>query len=368
MADSDSFDLLDFIKDVGPTIVDAAKYFTGKSQIEDSTGAQVAGLRQSADALKGGYDAKQGIVEQGTDELMNLLTAGLGDVSTKYRNASNVYADDVRNTVTRYDKVMRPELNNLIQGISTGNDIYGLNLDQANADANAELQPYADNGLEATDYLMRVMGLDPSQLTPDQARVMQDYSRDLMAGLAASGLRGAGRAGVAAMNEGRADLGAKLYAINQERADSAAKALSGQGFQASNTISGNDYRTGTSKATNTYNATGDIAKNAYDYGKDIGAKTAAADEAAFGTKYNTSKGIGDLTGQYYQGLGNLQANRYNQRAENTFGKAAVDSTTIGNVTAANLAGDKALYMNDSNALDKLGSILTKQNKSNVIGQ
>lgn len=385
-----TYGLSDLIRDVGPLVTSGAQYLTGNSAIKDAYGNANAGLIESANALKGGYDDKQNIVEAGTDELMQLLTAGLGDVSSKYRMADYGYRDDVRNNVTRYDTVMRPELNNLLSGLSTGNDIYGLQLDDAsqraenqlvegNDQATAQMQPYADAGAGALDYMLQVMGLDPSKLTPDQVRVMDDLSRDLMANLSASGLRGAGRAGIAAVNEGRADMGAKLYAINQERADKAAANLNTTGYNANSSIAGRidalnrtladlKYKTGTAKAQNTYNVTGDIAKSAYDYGKDIGGKVAGADTAATESKYNTAKGIGDITSQYYTGVGNLQANRYSQRAENTFGKSAVDSTTAGNVAANNFAGDASLYKNNSNALDKIGALLTRNQKAAATGQ
>lgn len=385
-----SYGLGDLIRDVAPLVTTGLQYATGSSAINNAYSDAAAGLKASADTLKGGYDAKQNIVEAGTDELMQLLTAGLKEMTDKYNLASFGYRDDVRNDVTRYDTKMRPELNNLLQGLSVGNDIYGLQLDQAagNAEgklaegvdtANAELQPFADDGMEAMDYLMQVMSLDPSMLTPDQQKLMEDFSRDLMAGLSASGLRGAGRAGIATVNEGRADLGAKLFAQNQERADRAAQAIADKGFNASNTMSGrmNDlakmiadlrYKTGSAKAQNTYNVTGDIAGKAFDYGKDVGGKLYAADAAATGNKYDTAKGIGDLTGQYYQGMGNLQANRYDQRASNTFGKAAADSAGLQSVTATQFAGDAARYQNTNNALDSIGAILSRQNKAAVTGQ
>jgi hypothetical protein len=105
----------------------------------------------------------------------------------------------------------------------------------------------------AVAYLQRVMAADPSVLTPEQQRGMADYDRTAAARLAASGLRGAGRAGVAAVNEGRAGYMADLYGQNQRRSDAAAQRLSGGYFDANDNQAAIDRDTG--------RATGEAARS-----------------------------------------------------------------------------------------------------------
>jgi hypothetical protein len=84
----------------------------------------------------------------------------------------------------------------------------------------------------AINYLQRVMAQDPNALTPEQQRGFADYQRGAQARLAASGLRGAGRAGVASVNEGAAGYMADAYGTNQRRSDTAAQRLAGGYFDA----------------------------------------------------------------------------------------------------------------------------------------
>jgi len=92
----------------------------------------------------------------------------------------------------------------------------------------------------AIAYLQKVVAQDPNVLTPEQQRGMADYQRGAQARLAASGLRGAGRAGVASVNEGAAGYLADAYGANQRRSDQAAQRLAGGYFDSNDNMASLD--------------------------------------------------------------------------------------------------------------------------------
>lgn len=127
----------------------------------------------------------------------------------------------------------------------------------------------------AIAYLQRVMAQQPDQLTPDQQRGLDDYQRNANARLAASGLRGAGRAGVASVNEGRAGFMSDAYSQNQRRSDAAAQRLSGGYFDSNDNLASLDRDTaragGTAAATGGYLGANATTANAGQWGSALGA-------------------------------------------------------------------------------------------------
>lgn len=92
-------------------------------------------------------------------------------------------------------------------------------------------QPYVQAGQQGLAGIQAVAATDPNHLTPEQQRTIADYRRGAASRLASSGLRGAGRAGVAAVNEGDASLQARLFTANQSRRDAANTDLARYGYQ-----------------------------------------------------------------------------------------------------------------------------------------
>lgn len=95
-----------------------------------------------------------------------------------------------------------------------------------------QYQPYSQAGARGLAGISALASADPNQLNPEQSRAVADYRRGAASRLAASGLRGAGRAGVAAVNEGDAKLQASLFSENQRRRDAANTDLARYGYQA----------------------------------------------------------------------------------------------------------------------------------------
>jgi hypothetical protein len=92
-------------------------------------------------------------------------------------------------------------------------------------------RPYVDAGMQGLAGIQTVASADPNQLTMEQGRAVDDYRRGAASRLAASGLRGAGRAGVAAVNEGDAKLRGSMFTENQRRRDAANTDLARYGYQ-----------------------------------------------------------------------------------------------------------------------------------------
>jgi hypothetical protein len=81
-------------------------------------------------------------------------------------------------------------------------------------------------------------------LTPQQQAALEDTRRQTNNALAVSGLRGSGRAAVAAVRRTEADFTNNALDQNRRRADQAASSLSGQYFQAGNQAANTDVRSG----------------------------------------------------------------------------------------------------------------------------
>ncbi|MGE0715078.1 MAG: hypothetical protein AB7P02_06520 [Alphaproteobacteria bacterium] len=132
------------------------------------------------------------------------------------------------------------------------------------------LGPYADAGLQMLPQLMAIAQSDPSRLTMSQQRALDELRRGMEARLSASGLRGAGRAGVAAANEGEAAFLAKAFDSNRARNDQAMLQLNSQGFNANQIIGASGERAIYSSADKGFQAAASSAQAM------LGARTEAA--------------------------------------------------------------------------------------------
>ncbi len=96
----------------------------------------------------------------------------------------------------------------------------------------------------ATDYLRRIIAQDPYQMTPGQLTGQEDALRDARNRVASGGLRGAGRAGAAVVNEASRRFTDSATSQNIARGDAAASQLSGQGYGATAQAAGLQANTG----------------------------------------------------------------------------------------------------------------------------
>lgn len=125
---------------------------------------------------------------------------------------------------------------------------------QAIADQTAELRAGRDAAQRrfdqikeqtapAQDFLRRQVIQDPTRLTPFQENQLEDIRRRTREGLATSGLRGAGRAEVAAFQKVEGDARARLIDENRGLANTAARTLSGQFSTAATNAANLDFKT-----------------------------------------------------------------------------------------------------------------------------
>jgi len=169
----------------------------------------------------------------------NFVTGGGGDVSSEFLNAAVSLGGDVLgstiagNANQKAAKTVAQGYQSQADAISAGNNAAQDRFDQI-----------IEQGQPATDYLRRVVASDPYQLTPEQQSGRETVLRGARNSLAASGLRGAGRAGVAAINNADGAYQDKAVSSNIRRADTAANTLSSRSNTASMTGAQYDVNTG----------------------------------------------------------------------------------------------------------------------------
>lgn len=331
-------------------------------------------LRGSSDILKGGYDEQLGHIEEGSDYLRDILSGQLTDTTGILRGAASDYGNEYEDNVIDYARYMFPQYdeygNTIIASADAFTDDMNVARDQAFADMRQgaagfeqAYDPYTGGGEEAMQYLTQVMSTNPDALTPAQRRMVEQYNRDSVARLAASGLRGSGRGGVAAVNEGDAALKAQLYDINQNRADQAAGRLAQLGYGATGAVAGNrqtlanniadlGYKTGSTTAANKQGAVNTVSSSGYDLSKDVGNKLLTGQNSGATVNLNTENKVADNTNQYYGNLASVEGGRFQARGDTAFGKALSDSAT------------EAAIANNSNATN----ITNNSIKANTYGQ
>lgn len=103
--------------------------------------------------------------------------------------------------------------------------------ERASLRADRRFQEQRDLAAPGTERLRDIV-VNPQGLTPEQQRGLEDARREANATLAASGLRGSGRAVTAALKDIDENFRARAIESNIGRADRAASQLSGEGFRA----------------------------------------------------------------------------------------------------------------------------------------
>ena len=114
----------------------------------------------------------------------------------------------------------------------------------ANADAARRFDEIRAVSGPALDVLRAQMNQNPEELTPSQALALEDSRRITEGTLAASGLRGAGRATQALVTDADNRFRARAFEANRARSDIAARTLAAQGLSASTNQAGLISETG----------------------------------------------------------------------------------------------------------------------------
>lgn len=355
------FDLSDYVTKNAPALLNAAGGIVGsvlqQGDNRDAAAGYNAGLKESADILNKGYDAQLGHIEGGADTVRQYLDAGLKDVTDYRTRTGTLYGQDMGQTLDRYGNIIAPaaaNYGNTVQAAAGGygnvmfdaaGNAIGM-LDEGSAEFEDIYNPYTESGKQALQYISSILGMNPEEMTPSQKRMYDDYRRSAFANLAASGLRGAGRGGVAAVNEGEAELMARIYDQNQSRKDAAGMALMNQGYSASGNVANNVvanagkkanllYTTAADAAGKTLTASQEAARANLAAAESIGNKTYSTGSDVAGRQYETGKEIAGDIGGFYTNAGNTEASRYQARADTAMGKANVNSAATTGVATTN---------------------------------
>lgn len=179
-----------------------------------------------------GADINQ-VVEQYGNEITQLAT----QLGVDFNTAAQVFKQGLDESAGQFGTELTGAATDEAAGLEGAAGQYGdTRMKGLNAITSA-MTPYVEGrGTVALDTLTGQAAQDPSAMDPAQTRMRESFLRDSAARLAASGLRGAGRAGVAAVNEGDAELRARLYTENRDRATAAAGTLANYGYGASGQV------------------------------------------------------------------------------------------------------------------------------------
>ncbi len=128
--------------------------------------------------------------------------------------------------------------------VQAGYDAQVAAIQAGNQQAQDTLGGIRADAQPATDYLRRVIAQDPYAMTPGQTSGHEDTLRDARNRVASGGLRGAGRAGAAVVNEASRRFTDRATSQNIARGDAAASQLSGQGYSAAGQAAGLQANTG----------------------------------------------------------------------------------------------------------------------------
>lgn len=334
----DFLDSLD-IGDVISGVVKVGGTLFGADSAKDSVNAAneeySESVQQSADRLLGGYDEQQFNLEQGFEALQRLQDAGLTDVTSLLNYGADKYAGDVQTAPVNYANYMFPQVAEYGNELNATAD-QAINTLQDGSEAFiGEYQPYQMSGEQALQYMQQIMGQDPSQMDAAQRRVYDDAKRNMLATLASSQLRGAGRAGIAAVNEGEAALQAQFLSENRDRQDAAAAALMDKGWGATGQIATNRQNLADSTADLKFKVGSEVAGQGLSLASDVGNKQFSAANDAASTRLGATNSITNATSDYYGNTSNIQGGKYQARGDTALAKANVDAAAGGTIGAQN---------------------------------
>lgn len=222
---------------------------------ENYANAMTDGGASYRDALSGagaGYAISMNdLVTQYGGEIQALAD----QLGVDFNTAAGLYKSGLETSAEKYSGDLVSAAENEASGLKSGAQDYAATRKEGLTGVKSALKPYAEgSGTPALDYLNKLMSADPTQLDPQQKLMREKYLRDSSARLAASSLRGSGRAGVAAVNTGDANLEANMYAQNRDRSVAAAGQLAGYGYGVAPILARAEDSTASEIASNTQSA------------------------------------------------------------------------------------------------------------------
>lgn len=358
--------------------------------LTDNNDRYTQALAQALGGYGGGVQAGttgfQGTMTDADQQFGASMAGGANTYAGSLGGIGNTYSNEMGGAVDEYGNIIDTGYNGAIGVLEGGADQF-----------QGQYQPYQQAGTAALGQLQQTMAQDPGTWTPEQARLIDQYRRNAGATLAHSGLRGAGRAGIAAVNEGEAALAAKLYAQNQARSDAATDSLARYGYGSTGAVAGNiqgnanstanliqrgtdavgnaglaaakqvaDMRSGLLQkgtaaqfensnlaAGNTMKTNAGNAANQYAAQQDLNSKALAANETTASRTGTTGNAIADMISRYYGNLTNLAGQDATATANTALNKSV---TSAGAKTAGGQGLINSALANTSNWGTSLGSL------------
>ena len=376
-----------------PLINLAAPYLANREVTDDTADAAQRfsdAQMQSANLLKGGLDSQLSELEGGILRVQDLMGTGYNSVRDQLGAASDQYGDDLSGAVDDYANYLSPQVDEYGNRVMDLAEQFGENTYQTEAEANQllergvdeygnTLQPYTDAGNEALALLRQQAALDPSKMTPSQQRAMEQFTRQAVANQAASGLRGAGRAGLAALNEGQGGLRAQFYDQNQARAQAAISALNQQGYGATSKVAEAEknlgtqqadlrFKTGTNAANKLFDTGANVADTVYKAAGDVANKGFTASGAAAQNRFNTGTNMANASSQYYANLADLASQHSSLRGNTAYEKSLADASAVTAAAPVNLRTDYDAAKSWGQTIGNLSSVLNQEKKASTIAQ
>lgn len=359
------------VKPILPSIAEGigtyAGYMEQSDDVSDAAGQYAADQQRAANILKAGYDQQLSEYESGLGGMEDLYRQSYADTSKILGGGADTYTGDLRRATSTYSDMIYPEYDVYGDTMYGVEDETGQLIDETGQQFEDTYRPYTEAGNEALYQMKGIAAADPTKMTAEQEIALKDYDKNAAAALASSGLRGAGKAGVAAILDGRQRLMANFISQNQGRGDTARSTIAQQGYGATGQVAGNQARLGLQKAANKLQTGTDVAKTGFETSRDVANKYLTSENALASNKMNTSKDLTNLTGKLYGGLTDVAQTRTQARGDTAINKAMADAAAIQGGSGVNFAANASNAQNKGDTIGKLANAASGVIKSAAEG-
>jgi hypothetical protein len=377
--------------DVAKGVVNSGgQLFTNSLKSDANDEAALAYAKSTAkgvDTLNRGYDEQLSAIEQGTDTLQGINQESYNQANAVLDKGNQGYEELMLSLPQEYSQSVLPRYaqnaNETLDAVDAySGDMLGVEDDltsliqQSKGEFSDQYDPYIQSGARASQYLDSILGMDPSQKTLSQQRSYDQALADMKANLAASNLRGAGRAGVASINEGVAEMNARTEDENRRRMDAVASNLAQTGYNATGSVANNAVRASEAMQNNRNRIGTNLAETGLKTATTLSDRQLDVDNELARLSLDTKQKVGannlvaakDKSGNlstFYANKAANEAPRYDARGKAAVGKAAVTASGQGAIDRVNMEATKANADGKNAAIDSLYSSLNEAVKKNV---
>jgi hypothetical protein len=352
--------ITDMLVNAAPAIIST---MASNSALNEASDSFTGSTQRQADTLSQGYDDQLAALQKGYDYLTQLASGQLTDVTNQGNKNVDEYAGLAGDNVSNFEQNITPYFQNYAGQTANNVGNYAENMGNVEQSAEQPLQTYQMSGEEANNYLSNILATDPSQLTPSQLVAYEDAKRQALQTLAASGLRGSGRAGVYAVSNALGNQRAQMEQANRERMDSAAKTLSSSGQSAAGNISNIRTNFGDKVNSTVLNTANDIASKGYALGSNVADKNYTVGTDVAGKNFNQGQQTAQNVADYYGNVSNTEASRNAAVAGTALKKAETNAQNINTQAQTSYANTLTSGGNNAELIGRLASAYAPQIKA-----